>query len=131
MSKSKLERLIELDAYAEKIGLSIGTLPLSDAIGLQVKIEKLISDVLEELNIVDKLEQEDFVGAAAGLKDSKWYTQVGTRAQEIVSLVAQAGSGKGEKIAMASNTLAAGQREQQKPSTPVVVNKPKIGRAHV
>ena len=78
-----------------------------------------------------KLEQEDFAGAAAGLKDSKWYTQVGTRAQEIVSLVAQADSGKGEKIAMASNTLAAGQREQQKPSTPVVVNKPTTNNTHI
>ena len=73
-----------------------------------------------------KLEQEDFVGAAEGLKNSKWYTQVGNRAQEIVTLVAQADGGKGQegqKIAQASNSLTVGQREQQKPTTPVVINK--------
>ena len=73
-----------------------------------------------------KLEQEDFVGAAEGLKNSKWYTQVGNRAQEIVTLVAQADGDKGQegqKIAQASNSLTVGQREQQKPTTPVVINK--------
>ena len=71
-----------------------------------------------------KLEDEDFAGAAEGLKNSKWYTQVGNRAKTIVALVEQADDGKGQKIAQASNSVAVGQREQQKPTTPVVINKP-------
>jgi len=38
-----------------------------------------------------KLEEGDFKGASEGLADSKWYTQVGKRAKEIVSLLAQGG----------------------------------------
>ena len=81
-----------------------------------------------------KLENEDFAGAAEGLKDSKWYTQVGSRAQEIVALVSQADGGKGQegqKIAQASNSVAVGQREQQKPTTPVVINKPTTNNTKV
>jgi lysozyme len=40
-----------------------------------------------------KLGEGDFPGAAQGLQDSKWYTQVGNRAKEIVAMVAQGGSG--------------------------------------
>jgi len=78
-----------------------------------------------------KLENEDFAGAAEGLKDSKWYTQVGGRAQEIVALVAQADDGKGQKIAQASNSVAVGQREQQKPTTPIIINKPTTNNTNV
>ena len=56
-----------------------------------------------------KLEEGDFQQAAAGLKDSKWYQQVGNRAKEIVALVSQAGDGKstpstGVRLAAASET---------------------------
>ena len=67
-----------------------------------------------------------YAQTAEDLQNSKWYTQVGNRAQEIVTLVAQADGGKGQegqKIAQASNSLTVGQREQQKPTTPVVINK--------
>jgi lysozyme len=37
----------------------------------------------------------DFAGAAAGLKDSAWYKQVGARGAEITAMMAQAGSGGG------------------------------------
>ncbi len=39
-----------------------------------------------------KLEQLDFVGAAEGLRNSKWYTQVKGRAEKIVNMVANAGN---------------------------------------
>ena len=37
----------------------------------------------------------DFTGAAAGLKDSAWYKQVGARGAEVTAMMAQAGSGGG------------------------------------
>jgi lysozyme len=78
-----------------------------------------------------KLEDEDFAGAAAGLENSKWYTQVGNRAKTIVALVEQADDGKGQKIAQASTSLAVGQREQQKSATPVIINKPTTNNTHI
>jgi hypothetical protein len=41
------------------------------------------------------LERGDFVGAAQGLRDSKWYQQVKGRAQTITSMVERAGYAKG------------------------------------
>ena len=70
------------------------------------------------------LKAGDFVGAASELEDSKWYTQVGYRADTIVGLIASAGdqSKQGDSLNQASNDLASGQRKSSKPKTPNVNN---------
>jgi len=66
----------------------------------------------------------DFAGAATELKDSKWYTQVGYRADTVVGLVASAGdqSKQGDSLNQTSNELASNQRKSSKPKTPNVNN---------
>jgi len=74
----------------------------------------------------------DYVGTAEELKDSKWFTQVGNRAKEVTSLIASSGNvGQGDKITVASNDVAVGQREQQKPQTPMVVNAPTTNNTRI
>ena len=70
------------------------------------------------------LKRGDFAGAATELKDSKWYTQVGYRADTIVGLVASAGdqSKQGDSLNQTSNELASNQRKSSKPKTPNVNN---------
>ena len=46
-------------------------------------------------NTAKALAAGDWANAAAGLRDSKWYQQVGSRAGEITGMIAQAGSGGG------------------------------------
>lgn len=57
-------------------------------------------------NTSKKLNEADFEGAAEGLKDSKWYTQVKGRAKEIVALVSQAGGE--QKTSMISPSVSSG-----------------------
>jgi hypothetical protein len=78
-----------------------------------------------------KLEDGDFAGAADGLENSKWYTQVGNRAKTIVALVEQADDGKGQKIAQASNSVSVGQRQQAKSQTPMIINTPTTNNTKV
>lgn len=74
----------------------------------------------------------DYVGTAEELKDSKWFTQVGNRAKEVTSLIASAGNvGQGDKITVASNDVAVGQRQQAKPQTPMVVNAPTTNNTNI
>ena len=70
------------------------------------------------------LKAGDFVGAATELEDSKWYTQVGYRADTIVGLIASAGdkSKQGDSLNQVSNELASDQRKSSKPKTPNVNN---------
>lgn len=74
----------------------------------------------------------DYVGTAEELKDSKWFTQVGNRAKEVTSLIASAGNvGQGDKLTVASNDVAVGQRQQAKPQTPMVVNAPTTNNTNI
>ncbi len=70
------------------------------------------------------LKAGNFEAASRGLEDSKWYTQVGYRADTIVNLIASAGdqSKQGETLSKASNDLASGQRKASKSKTPNVNN---------
>jgi hypothetical protein len=62
MKESRIERLIALDDYVKAIGLEngVGKLNILDAITLQKQIEKLVTDALEDLTVVERFEQEDF-----------------------------------------------------------------------
>ena len=78
-------------------------------------------------NTSKALREGDFEKAAEGLEDSKWYTQVGRRADTIVGLIANAGDkSAGADMAIASVTVSAGQRSQKKPKTPNVTNNENI-----
>jgi hypothetical protein len=62
MVESRIERLIALDDYVKAIGLEngVGKLNILDAITLQKQIEKLVTNALEDLAVVEQFEQEDF-----------------------------------------------------------------------
>ena len=62
MIESRIERLIALDDYVKAIGLEngVGKLNILDAITLQKQIEKLVTNALEDLVVVEQFEQEDF-----------------------------------------------------------------------
>ena len=62
MVESRIERLIALDDYVKAIGLEngVGKLNILDAITLQKQIEKLVTNALEDLEVVEQFEQEDF-----------------------------------------------------------------------
>ena len=62
MVESRIERLIALDDYVKAIGLEngVGKLNILDAITLQKQIEKLVTNALEDLVVVEQFEQEDF-----------------------------------------------------------------------
>jgi hypothetical protein len=62
MTESRIERLIALDDYVKAIGLEngVGKLNILDAITLQKQIEKLVTNALEDLAVVEQFEQEDF-----------------------------------------------------------------------
>ena len=62
MIESRIERLIALDDYVKAIGLEngVGKLNILDAITLQKQIEKLVTNALEDLAVVEQFEQEDF-----------------------------------------------------------------------
>ena len=62
MIKSRIERLIALDDYVKAIGLEngVGKLNILDAITLQKQIEKLVTNALKDLAVVEQFEQEDF-----------------------------------------------------------------------
>jgi len=62
MIESRIERLIALDDYVKAIGFEngVGKLNILDAITLQKQIEKLVTDALEDLAVVEQFEQEDF-----------------------------------------------------------------------
>jgi hypothetical protein len=62
MKESRIERLIALDDYVKAIGLEngVGKLNILDAITLQKQIEKLVTDALEDLTVIERFEQEDF-----------------------------------------------------------------------
>lgn len=62
MTESRIERLIALDDYIKAIGMEngVGKLNILDAITLQKQIEKLVTDALEDLTVVERFEQEDF-----------------------------------------------------------------------
>ena len=59
-------------------------------------------------NTAKALAAGDFAGAAAGLRDSKWFQQVGNRGQEITSLMAQAGAGGGKMQSAANGGILSG-----------------------
>ena len=59
-------------------------------------------------NTAKALAAGDFSGAAAGLRDSKWFQQVGNRGKEITSLMAQAGSGGGKMQSAANGGVLSG-----------------------
>ena len=62
MIESRIERLIALDDYVKAIGLEngVGKLNILDAVTLQKQIEKLVTDALENLTVIEQFEQEDF-----------------------------------------------------------------------
>jgi hypothetical protein len=62
MIESRIERLIALDDYVKAIGLEngVGKLNILDAITLQKQIEKLVTNALKDLAVVEQFEQEDF-----------------------------------------------------------------------
>lgn len=62
MIESRIERLIALDDYVKAVGLEsgVGKLNILDAIALQKQIEKLVTNALEDLAVVEQFEQEDF-----------------------------------------------------------------------
>ena len=62
MIESRIERLIALDDYVKAIGLEngVGKLNILDAITLQKQIEKLVTNALEDLAVVEQFEQDDF-----------------------------------------------------------------------
>jgi len=62
MVESRIERLIALDDYVKAIGLEngVGKLNILDAITLQKQIEKLVTNALEDLAVIEQFEQEDF-----------------------------------------------------------------------
>jgi len=59
-------------------------------------------------NTAKALAAGDFAGAAAGLRDSKWFQQVGNRGKEVASLMAQAGSGGGKMQSAANGGILSG-----------------------
>jgi hypothetical protein len=69
MIESRIERLIALDDYVKALGLEggVGKLNILDAVGMQRQIEKIILDTLNELNVVEQFEQEDFDKRDIGL----------------------------------------------------------------
>jgi hypothetical protein len=69
MIESRIERLIALDDYVKALGLEdgVGKLNILDAVGMQRQIEKIILDTLNELNVVEQFEQEDFDKKDIGL----------------------------------------------------------------
>jgi len=75
-------------------------------------------------NTKKALEAGNFTLAAEGLKDSKWFKQVGNRGVTITNLVAQAGDGQGSSIATASNDVAVSKRSMMKSGAPTVINAP-------
>ena len=62
MIESRIERLIALDDYVKAIGLENGVdkLNILDAITLQKQIEKLVTNALEDLAVIEQFEHEDF-----------------------------------------------------------------------
>ena len=58
MIESRIERLIALDDYVKAIGLEngVGKLNILDAITLQKQIEKLVTNALKDLAVVEQFE---------------------------------------------------------------------------
>jgi lysozyme len=59
-------------------------------------------------NTAKALMAGDFSSAAAGLRDSKWFTQVGNRGSVITSMIAQGGGGSGKMQSAATGGVLSG-----------------------
>jgi len=77
-------------------------------------------------NTSDALNQGNFTLAANELQNSKWYSQVGARADTVVNLVAQAGSSQGTTLASNSNSNSIEKRGMSSGGNPTVINAPTV-----
>ncbi len=68
------------------------------------------------------MKEDNIVGAMKSLKDSKWYKQVGNRAQEDIALLSTSSQTKENVVRVASKSINNATMKEQIGSTPVIVN---------